>query len=164
MALKTCLESVGKSEISPSPAGRSPQRGRVGEGVSDSIDETKFQFFNCLLPSPQPLSQRNWNSSRSERGAYPPNCKQLLASCPPPKSRLQFESSSLRSGTTVRNKSAIKILFKTMEIPLELHNHAASAAFGSGRMSSPAAQTTTPKFSPGTNANSLSPAPPAALA
>ena len=66
--------------------------------------------------------------------------------------------------TTVRNKSAIKILFKTMKIPLELHNHAAPAAFGSGRMSSPAAQTTTPKFSPGTNANSLSPAPPAALA
>ena len=46
--------------------------------MSDIIDEPKFQFFNCLLLSPQPLSQRDWNSSRSERGAYPPNCKQPL--------------------------------------------------------------------------------------
>ena len=65
-------------EKSPSPAGRSPQRGRVGVGVSDIIDEPKFQFFNCLLLSPQPFPQRDWNSSRSERGAYPPNCKQPL--------------------------------------------------------------------------------------
>ena len=66
--------------------------------------------------------------------------------------------------TTVRNKFTIKTPFKTMQIPLEPHNHAAPAAFGSGRMSSPAAQTETPKFSLGTDANSLSPAPPAALA
>ncbi|MFC2503404.1 MAG: hypothetical protein ACFN4D_05080, partial [Cardiobacterium sp.] len=45
----------------------------IGEGVSDIIDDPKFQFFNCLLLSPQPLfryaskylSQRDWNSSRS---------------------------------------------------------------------------------------------------
>ena len=63
-----CLTCIGGSVIdargclqcekSPSPAGRSPQRGRVGEGVSDIIDEPKFQFFDCLLPSPPPLSQR----------------------------------------------------------------------------------------------------------
>ena len=39
--------------------------GRVGEEVSDMIDEPKFQFFNCLSPSP--LSQRDWNSSRSDK-------------------------------------------------------------------------------------------------
>ncbi len=32
--------------------------GEGWRGVSDIIDEPKFQFFNCLLPSPQPLSQR----------------------------------------------------------------------------------------------------------
>ena len=50
-------------------------RGRIGEGVSDIMDEPKFQFFNCLLPSSQPLSryaskylsQRDWNSSRSDK-------------------------------------------------------------------------------------------------
>ena len=36
----------------PSPA----ERGRVGEGVGDVVDESKFRFFNGLLPSPQPLS------------------------------------------------------------------------------------------------------------
>ena len=52
-------QGVVTIEKSPSPAGRSPQRGRVGEGVSDIIDEPKFQFFNCLLPSPPtPLPER----------------------------------------------------------------------------------------------------------
>ena len=40
----------------PSPAGRSPQRGRVGEGVSDIIDEPKFHFFHRLPHSPQALN------------------------------------------------------------------------------------------------------------
>ena len=31
--------------MSPSPAGRSPQRGRVGEGVSNIVSEKKFRFF-----------------------------------------------------------------------------------------------------------------------
>ena len=35
-------------QTTPSPAGRSPQRGRVGEGVSDIIDEPKFHFFHRL--------------------------------------------------------------------------------------------------------------------
>ena len=43
---------------SPSPAGRSPQRGRDGEGVDNAAYEMKFRFFNRLLPSPQPLSHR----------------------------------------------------------------------------------------------------------
>ena len=38
---------------SPSPAGRSPQRGRDGVGVSNNIDESKA-CFSRLLPSPQP--------------------------------------------------------------------------------------------------------------
>ena len=42
----------------PSPAGRSPQRGRDGEGVDNAAYEMKFRFFNRLLPSPQPLSHR----------------------------------------------------------------------------------------------------------
>ena len=37
-------------QTAPSPAGRSPQRGRAGVGVSDIIDELEFQFFSCLLP------------------------------------------------------------------------------------------------------------------
>ena len=89
-------------ETSPSPAGRSPQRagthakcgrilhgarGRVGEGVGDVVDESKFRFFNGLLPSPHPLSrpadeqclsQRDGNSSRSKRGAYSLTCKHAL--------------------------------------------------------------------------------------
>ena len=66
------LVSIRRQELftiekSPSPAGRSPQRGRAGEGVGDIIDELKCRFFSCLQPSPHPLSQRDWNSSRSER-------------------------------------------------------------------------------------------------
>ena len=49
-----CSQRLFTIEKSPSPAGRSPQRGRVGEGVGNIIDELKFQFFRCLLPSPQP--------------------------------------------------------------------------------------------------------------
>ena len=30
----------------PLQGAQRPQRGRVGEGVSDIIDEPKFQFFN----------------------------------------------------------------------------------------------------------------------
>ena len=29
-------------------------RKRVGEGISDIVDKSKFRFFNCLLPPPQP--------------------------------------------------------------------------------------------------------------
>ena len=29
-------------------------RERVGEGISDIVDKSKFRFFNCLLPPPQP--------------------------------------------------------------------------------------------------------------
>ena len=35
-------------QTTPSPAGRSPQRGRGGEGVSDITDEPKFHFFHRL--------------------------------------------------------------------------------------------------------------------
>ena len=36
----------------PSPAGRSPQRGRVGEGVSDIAQEPKWRFFTFAAPTP----------------------------------------------------------------------------------------------------------------
>ena len=29
-------------------------RKRVGEGISDIVDKSKFRFFNCLLPPPHP--------------------------------------------------------------------------------------------------------------
>ena len=43
-------------QTAPSPAGRSPQRGRVGEGVSDIIDEPKFHFFHRLPHAHQALN------------------------------------------------------------------------------------------------------------
>ena len=61
-------------EKSPSPAGRSPQRGRVGVGVGDIAHEINLLFFNAFyaltstLLRKQCLSHRDWNSSRSERG------------------------------------------------------------------------------------------------
>ena len=37
--------------MSPSPAGRSPQRGRVGEGVNNIVSEEPFRFFiSAALP------------------------------------------------------------------------------------------------------------------
>jgi len=42
---------------SPSPAGRSPQRGRDGVGVSDMVDEPEFQFFTFAALTPA-LSHR----------------------------------------------------------------------------------------------------------
>ena len=54
--------------------------------------------------------------------------------------------------------------FKTMAILLEPHNYTSLAAFDNGRTPFPAAQTAMSKSLPGTNANSLSPPPPGALA
>ena len=42
---------------SPSPAGRSPQRGRVGVGVNNNIDESKAYFSIVCCPHPSPLPQ-----------------------------------------------------------------------------------------------------------
>ena len=100
-------------ETSPSPAGRSPQRGRVGalhekggrlfhgnpgrgceKSRSDGIIQNEvvlkrmLSYEVCLSqPSPQPLSQRDKHCSRSERGAYPLKCKQPLV-LPTKKGRL----------------------------------------------------------------------------
>ena len=52
-----------RAEFSPSPAGRSPQRGRVGVGVSDIAHELKLLFFNDFAALTPTLSHR-------ERGAY----------------------------------------------------------------------------------------------
>ena len=38
--------------FTPSPAGRSPQRGRVGEGVGDITCEVKFLFFMFVALTP----------------------------------------------------------------------------------------------------------------
>ena len=47
-------QDIGKF---PSPAGRSPQRGRAREGVDNLIYEIRFRFFNWLLPSPSPTGR-----------------------------------------------------------------------------------------------------------
>ena len=60
-------------QTAPSPAGRSPQRGRDGVGVSDIVDESKA-CFSRLLPSPSPLSCCASNTCR-------------YASCPSPTGR-----------------------------------------------------------------------------
>ena len=67
-----------QGEPRPSPAGRSPQRGRAGEWVSNIIYEPESWFFNCLPPSPQPLSRYASNTCPRGRGARSSNCKQPL--------------------------------------------------------------------------------------
>ena len=68
--------SVLKIETSPSSAGRSPQRGWVGVGVSDIVHELKFLFFNgfvVLIPNlsllrKQCLSLRELSQSQRVEG------------------------------------------------------------------------------------------------
>ena len=54
---------------SPSPAGRSPQRGRDGVGVSNNIDESKAYFSRLLLSPQSSLAARAMLVPRGE-GAY----------------------------------------------------------------------------------------------
>ena len=56
-----------RAEFSPSPAGRSPQRGRVGVGVSDIAHELKLLFFNDFAALTPTLSHRE----RGHIGCFP---------------------------------------------------------------------------------------------
>ena len=55
-------------EKSPSPAGRSPQRGRVGVGVSDIAHELNFLFFNDFAALTPTLSRYASNACPTGRG------------------------------------------------------------------------------------------------
>ena len=115
-------------EQSPSPAGRSPQRGRVGEGVNNIIDEPKFRFsIDCYPhPTPSPKARRAIGSFVAARRVCCPHPS------PPPRGEgayrrfiaLQLlknlaayrESPPPLRSTTVRNKFLDKIPFKNSMI------------------------------------------------
>ena len=57
-------------QTAPSPAGRSPQRGRVGEGVSGVVYEQMATFFTFAALTPTPLSLREQCLPQRERGLF----------------------------------------------------------------------------------------------